>query len=69
MQMVDYHLWPWFERLAAKPELLAPYPKLKGWVSEMQKLPAVQATCFSPELHLKFIESYLNGSPDYDLGF
>jgi len=73
--MLDLHIWPWFERMAIikivsgkDPLPQDRAPKLRAWVETMMKLPAVKATCFTAETHLKFIQSYRDGTPDYDIG-
>jgi hypothetical protein len=33
----------------------------------MKRDPAVRVSYFSPEVHLKFIESFVSGNPNYDL--
>ena len=74
--LVDYHVWPWFERFPLLSTLsgadvlpAARYPKLSAWVGHMEALPAVNTAKISTELHGKFIEKHLkNEIPDYDIG-
>lgn len=75
--MVDFLLWPHFERLPAltlltyntritpDPERL---PQLTVWMKEMLSLPAVQATWMDANAHAHFFASFGTGSPDYDFG-
>jgi len=74
--MLDYHIWPFFERMPAVLKLrgieLLPadkFPKLSKWVEAMKQLPAVKEIYHEPERHAAFLESSLTGGmPDYDLG-
>ena len=76
--MVDYLIWPWFERfemaerLAGGVQILPKdkFPKLNSWVVHMKEQPAVKAAMSSTDLHVKFGESLLkkDGIPDYDIG-
>lgn len=102
--MLDYMIWPWFERLPAiknKLPQLFDYEEAKlqnpnlvykiiyhtmhvdniqghfqshaqnlfqeTWRQGMKKDPVVSKILLSPELHLKFMESFLAGSPQYDV--
>ena len=61
--MVDFHIWPWFERMEiiAKyghdPIPAAEFPKLRAWVSTMMELPAVRSTYLDSNLHEQFFTS------------
>jgi glutathione S-transferase len=74
--MLDFHAWPWFERIpmldrVANTTLLCGdrFPKLTAWVKVMHDLPAVKATKFSPEDHYEFLKPALNGgTANYDYG-
>ncbi|XP_050399462.1 glutathione S-transferase omega-1 isoform X1 [Patella vulgata] len=71
--MVDFALWPWFERLELLEEkgfklTEAEFPNLSAWVKTMYQLPAVKATMFDKESHMRFLTSYREGNPDYDFG-
>ncbi|XP_046563180.1 LOW QUALITY PROTEIN: pyrimidodiazepine synthase-like [Haliotis rubra] len=73
--MVDFTLWPWFERDGVV-EKVAPkyaitennFPNLAAWQKRMYELPAVKATMFDAESHLRFYASFKAGAPDYDFG-
>ncbi|XP_028411102.1 glutathione S-transferase omega-1-like [Dendronephthya gigantea] len=65
--MLDFMVWPWFERLPLFYTLsVDTHPNLTNWVNLMQNEPAVKETALSTENHLKFYEGYKNGQPDYD---
>jgi glutathione S-transferase len=65
--MLDFMVWPWFERLPVVYPLSADvHPNLTNWFNLMHKEPAVKETAFSKEIHLKFYEGYLNAKPVYD---
>jgi len=76
--MVDFHMWPHMERVAAllgdmdaratvQPDK---YPRLGGWYTAMYALPAVRATMFDAATHRSFVQSYLATpeDPNYDVG-
>ena len=74
--MVDYHLWPHFERFPVADQIAsvhilpaAQFPKLTAWVATMLELPAVKATRFDPKTHVGFITPYLKGETvNYEYG-
>ena len=73
--MVDYHVWPWFERLPIMKELHGHsmmtsdrYPKLSAWVKVMQETAGVKETRLDLYSHLKFIQGLLNNNPPFDFG-
>ena len=78
MGMVDYYLWPHFERLSAlrtrlNIELMPKgrFPKLTAWVAAMKSTPGVKGTLTSDADHKGYIDSVNNGGsngPNYDLG-
>lgn len=71
--MVDYMLWPWFERLP----LLRDYgfqlnsdgkfPKLAEWVKTMSANENVQKIKVPIELTKRFMDGFRVGKPDYDI--
>ena len=73
--MVDYHMWPWFERLPALQELTGEvmvdpklFPKLQRWMEAMLKAPAVRESWLPASLHMQFMMSFATGTPNYDAG-
>lgn len=73
--MVDYMIWPWFERYDMKKYLLGDeyefekerFPKLADWIGLMKDDPAVKVTYLDGETHAKFLRSRHSGNPDYDM--
>uniref|UniRef100_A0A8C6TWX8 Glutathione S-transferase omega n=1 Tax=Neogobius melanostomus TaxID=47308 RepID=A0A8C6TWX8_9GOBI len=71
ISMIDYMMWPFFERLEAVGVLclLDGTPELKKWFNHMQEDPAVKACSHSTETHQAFMKTaYIDGKPDYDYG-
>uniref|UniRef100_A0A3B4BBR9 Glutathione S-transferase omega n=1 Tax=Periophthalmus magnuspinnatus TaxID=409849 RepID=A0A3B4BBR9_9GOBI len=69
--MIDYMMWPWFERLEAYElqHLLDSTPELKKWYGLMQEDPAVKASSYSTDTYKAFLKTaYFDGKPDYDYG-
>ncbi|XP_029962610.1 glutathione S-transferase omega-1-like [Salarias fasciatus] len=68
--MIDYMIWPWFERLEVfdVKQCVDSAPELKKWIERMLEDPAVKATAHSLENHKIFYESYVAGKPNYDIG-
>ena len=73
--MVDFHIWPWFERMPVLKDMtgydLLPrdkFPKLIQWTKSMMELPAVKETYVGPKMHMEFFLSFMTGSPNYDIG-
>lgn len=69
--MVDFHCWPWFERLPVLKTLRSydPFvrlPNLSRWMEDMKHVPAVQKTYIPPEEHIQFVLSIMNKEPQYD---
>ena len=70
--MVDYMLWPWFERLPLLSEAGFEFnadgklPKLAAWIKSMEGNEVVQKVKVPTELSKKFMEGYKNGKPEYD---
>ncbi len=73
--MLDYHMWPQFERLytfkiAGYDNLLGDYkvkfPKFGAWIENMMGLPAVKATYSKPEDIHKFVSSVRAKNTQYD---
>lgn len=72
--MVDYCIWPWFERFGFLKTVLetdydlSKFNKLSEWISRMKKLPAVKETETKLEDFVEFHKSFVAGRPDYDIG-
>ncbi|CAL1577552.1 unnamed protein product [Knipowitschia caucasica] len=69
--MIDYMMWPWFERLEAYGviDLLNSTPELKHWYDCMSKDPSVIACSHSTDSHKAFFKSvFTDGKPNYDYG-
>lgn len=68
--MIDYMMWPWFERLELLElkNCLDSKPELQKWREGMFEDPAVKATMHSVETYKAFYKTSLEGKPDYDYG-
>ena len=73
--MVDFMLWPWFERmpllhLVIPETAISPteFPYLTSWVRHMYDQPAVKATMFDIDSHAHFLRTYREKKWDYDYG-
>ncbi|RUS86113.1 hypothetical protein EGW08_006133 [Elysia chlorotica] len=75
--MIDFLLWPHFERLPALTVLtsnprITPdsqhLPWLATWMEAMLQLPAVKATLQDTNAHAHFFASFGTGTPNYDYG-
>ena len=70
--MVDYMLWPWFERLPLLSEqgytfnADGQFPKLAAWIKSMEADKNVQKVKVPLETTRKFMEGYKQGKPEYD---
>ncbi|XP_038266949.1 glutathione S-transferase omega-1 isoform X3 [Dermochelys coriacea] len=66
VSMIDYMIWPWFERLEffQLPNCLQHTPKLRQWVEAMKKDPAVKATMTDTQALKGFFELYVKNSPE-----
>ena len=70
--MVDYMLWPWFERLPLLTEMGftlnsdGQFPKLAAWIESMEHDENVQKIKVPLETMKKFMDGYRQGKPDYD---
>ncbi|KAF7253152.1 Glutathione S-transferase omega-1 [Varanus komodoensis] len=64
VSMIDYLMWPWFERmeLFQLNDFPDRTPALKRWVEIMKLDPAVQATMIDPQTFKGFLELYLKNS-------
>ncbi|XP_068114270.1 glutathione S-transferase omega-1-like isoform X2 [Hyperolius riggenbachi] len=71
VSMVDYMLWPWFERFcfADLNEYLEKTPHIKAWQDRMMQDPAVKETYTKPSLLKEFFKLYSQDNLDaVDLG-
>ena len=73
--MVDFMLWPWFERMPLLNRVIpetsisqSEYPHLSAWVNIMYDQPAVKATMFDLDKHAHFLMTYREKRWDYDHG-
>ncbi|XP_030058642.1 glutathione S-transferase omega-1 [Microcaecilia unicolor] len=66
VSMIDYMVWPWFERLSmfGVEETLNDAPKLKKWGEAMMQDPAVKALLTSSEDFEGYLKLYLEGKPE-----
>ncbi|XP_037015414.2 glutathione S-transferase omega-1 [Artibeus jamaicensis] len=64
LSMIDYLLWPWFERLEALElnECVDHTPKLKLWMAAMRKDPTVSALLTDVKTFQGFLNVYLQNS-------
>uniref|UniRef100_A0A1B6M7Z1 GST N-terminal domain-containing protein n=1 Tax=Graphocephala atropunctata TaxID=36148 RepID=A0A1B6M7Z1_9HEMI len=73
--MVDYVIWPWFERIQMfkilhGDQFVFPkdrLPNLAQWLTRMVADEAVQQYYLTPEKHASFIRTQQSGNPDYDI--
>ncbi|XP_041866470.1 glutathione S-transferase omega-1-like [Melanotaenia boesemani] len=68
--MIDYMMWPFFERVELL-EMKSPLedtPELKKWIERMLQDPAVKASMYSADTYKAFYKTVADGKPDYDLG-
>jgi hypothetical protein len=71
--MVDFHLWPFYERVPAVNEIFgfdilptASLPRLHAWIAAMETVDAVKQCRTPNELLRRFLVSYQAGEPQYD---
>ncbi|VEN48227.1 unnamed protein product [Callosobruchus maculatus] len=72
--MLDFMIWPWCERadilkLFGNQHLLKreKYKKLMEWRRRMTEEPTVKRSMLDSDYHIKYLQSYRAGMPDYDL--
>ncbi|CAF3380130.1 unnamed protein product [Rotaria sp. Silwood2] len=71
--MVDYMLWPWFERLPLLIDVGFQFnvdgklPKLAAWIKAMEADKNVQKVKVPFELTKKYMAGYVQGKPEYDI--
>ncbi|XP_028983612.1 glutathione S-transferase omega-1-like [Betta splendens] len=68
--MIDYMIWPFFERLCVfdMKHCLDKTPELKKWTECMSQDPAVKASGHSVDTYRGFYKSYFDGKANYDYG-
>ncbi|KAK3085677.1 hypothetical protein FSP39_006999, partial [Pinctada imbricata] len=73
--MLDFNMWPFFERFVISKVLLNKefinndlFPGLQAWTERMMEVPAVKACYFPPDTHVMYMLTHSTGVPDYDLG-
>ncbi|KAF6317240.1 glutathione S-transferase omega 1 [Rhinolophus ferrumequinum] len=61
LSMIDYLIWPWFERLEGLEltECVDHTPKLKLWMAAMRKDPTVSALLLDVKTYRGFLDLYL----------
>ncbi|XP_072477770.1 glutathione S-transferase omega-1-like isoform X2 [Notamacropus eugenii] len=66
VSMIDYLIWPWFERLETYEiaDCVAHTPALKLWVAAMKKDPTVEAVLTDVKTYNGFFDLYFQNSPD-----
>ncbi|XP_021047514.1 glutathione S-transferase omega-1 [Mus pahari] len=66
ISMVDYLIWPWFQRLEALElnECLANTPKLKLWMAAMQEDPVASSHIIDAKTYRNYLHLYLQDSPE-----
>ena len=74
--MLDYFLWPWFERVDLFGRVFpgenlefsaqAKYSKLLAWMERMSEEPTVAPYLLDVDTHAAFVASVQTGKPDYD---
>lgn len=73
--MVDFHVYPWFERLTALRAITDFDPikecqlrALQAWQARMESLPSVKQTLLPADWHQQFFISLAQRKPEYDIG-
>lgn len=74
--IVDYMIWPWFERFRKLKSLTKDYepdkdrfPKIRSWICRMLQFPETKSTRSLEEQISEFYKmSLTNKEPDYDVG-
>ncbi|XP_013394873.1 glutathione S-transferase omega-1 isoform X2 [Lingula anatina] len=71
--MLDFHLWPWIERIYTISHItglefsVEKFPKMNAWIQRMYQTPAVKATALPGEVHAAFLKSLMDRSPNYEI--
>ena len=65
--MIDYMLWPFFERLPMLYDLSAEiHPNLSNWCNKMHCIPAVKKESLPADVYKRFYDGYFKGHAEYD---
>ncbi|XP_072477637.1 glutathione S-transferase omega-1-like [Notamacropus eugenii] len=66
ISMIDYLIWPWFDRLGSYgiADCIDHTSKLKLWVAAMKKDPAVSAFLTDEKTYQNFMDLYFQNSPE-----
>lgn len=66
LSMIDYLIWPWFQRLEALElnECIAHTPKLKLWMAAMQEDPVASSHFIDAKTFRDYLSLYLQDSPE-----
>jgi len=73
--IVDYMIWPWFERLSVIEYRLPEeynfdekrFPKITKWIADLKADSVVKSFIATPEQHNEFWRTRKAGNPNYDL--
>ncbi|XP_068955002.1 glutathione S-transferase omega-1-like [Petaurus breviceps papuanus] len=71
ISMIDYLIWPWFERLEpySIADCVDQTPTLKQWVATMKKDPTIEAVQTDVKTYNGFFDLYFQNNPDsFDYG-
>ncbi|MBN3297200.1 glutathione S-transferase omega-1 [Amia ocellicauda] len=70
VSMIDYMIWPWFERMESLSLQLCldSIPELKSWTERMLQDPSVKASIIDSDTYKAFYKTYIDGKPNYDYG-
>ncbi|KAM9061684.1 glutathione S-transferase omega-1 [Sarcophilus harrisii] len=71
VSMIDYLIWPWFERLESYEiaDCVEHTPALKLWIDAMKKDPTVESLLTDLKTYKGFFELYFQNNPDaFDYG-
>nr|QQL13764.1 glutathione S-transferase omega 1 [Hippocampus abdominalis] len=70
VNMTDYMIWPWFERLEPfeLKDCLDDAPELRKWVKFMSEDPVVKVSGHSVDVYKAYYKTYLEGKPNFDYG-
>lgn len=75
--MVDYMIWPWFERFPALKHVLPEryeldktrFAKLLNWTDLMANDEAIKEIALDSQVHAQFMVTRQAGAPNYDVAF